>query len=171
MGTGKSTLGKGLAARCDIEFIDLDDYIEERAGKKIRDIFAEDGEAAFRQLERAALIEMCNRGGALVACGGGTPCYGDNMELMNSRGVTVLLRASRERLLQRLKRGRYKRPLIADLDDEALEKFVDEQLEHRMVFYSKSRHVFDSSLLEDENEIEQKCAAFIKQFKLPQKTV
>ncbi len=169
MGTGKSTLGKGLAARCEIEFVDLDDYIETRAGKKIREIFAEDGEKRFRELERNALIEMCERGGLLVACGGGTPCYGDNMELMNSRGTTVMLRASRNRLMERLKRGRAKRPLIANLDDEALEGFVDEQLAARMVHYGKSKHIFDSSTLEDENEIEQKCAAFIKQFNLPLK--
>ena len=98
MGSGKSTLGKALAQRCDIRFIDLDDYIEERAGKKIREIFAEDGEAAFRDLERRMLLEVSDMDNVLVACGGGTPCFGDNMELMNSRGITVLLQTSHERL-------------------------------------------------------------------------
>lgn len=169
MGSGKSTLGKALAARCDIRFIDLDDYIEAKAGKKIREIFADEGENAFRHMERECLIETSREENVLVACGGGTPCFGDNMELMNGCGMTVLLSASRTRLMERLKRGRAKRPLIASLNDDELEKFVDAQLESRMKHYNKARHVFDSSTLEDENEIEQKCDAFIKLFNLPLK--
>ena len=169
MGSGKSTLGKALQARCDIEFIDLDDYIEAKAQKKIRDIFATEGEEAFRALERECLVEVSKKENVLVACGGGTPCFGNNMELMNSCGLTILLNASRERLMERLKRGRYKRPLIASLDDGELEAFVDSQLASRMVHYSKATHIFDSTTLENENEIEEKCAAFIKQFNLPLK--
>lgn len=169
MGSGKSTLGKGLAARCDVRFIDLDDYIEERSGKTIKEIFATEGEAAFRDMERRMLLEVSGIDNALVACGGGTPCFGDNMELMNEHGVTVLLRTSHARLLERLKRGRHKRPLIANLNDEELDRFIAEQLAKRMPHYSKAAEVFDSTLLEDENQIEQKCAAFINQFNLPVK--
>lgn len=169
MGCGKSTLGRSLAKRCDIEFIDLDDYIETKAGKKIRDIFADEGEAAFRELERSTLIEVAARENVLVACGGGTPCFGDNMELMNSRGTTVLLQASHERLLERLKRGRHKRPLIASLTDEELDGFITKQLALRMPHYSKASTTFDSSRLEDEDQIEEKCEAFIKLFGLPRK--
>ena len=121
MGCGKSTLGKALAQRCDIEFIDLDDYIETRAGKKIREIFADEGEAAFRGIEREMLLEVSEKSNVLVACGGGTPCFGDKMSIMNSRGITVLLQTSHERLFERLKRGRQKRPLIAALTDEQLD--------------------------------------------------
>lgn len=169
MGSGKSTLGKALAQRCDVRFIDLDDYIEDRAGKKIREIFAEDGEAAFRDLERRMLLEVSGMDNVLVACGGGTPCFGDNMELMNSRGITVLLQTSHARLFERLKRGRHKRPLIASLSDEELEAFIAEQLAKRMAYYGKSGEIFDSTLLEDENQIETKCEAFISRFKLPRK--
>ncbi|MCI8998219.1 MAG: shikimate kinase [Muribaculaceae bacterium] len=169
MGCGKSTLGKGLAARCDIHFIDLDDYIEQSRGMAIKEIFASEGEAAFRELERKMLLEVSGMENAVVACGGGTPCFGDNMELMNARGITVLLRTSHARLLERLKRGRAKRPLIAGLDDDELDRFIAEQLERRMPHYSKAQEVFDSTLLEDENQIEQKCAAFISKFNLPLK--
>lgn len=169
MGCGKSTLGKGLAARCDIRFIDLDDYIEQSRGMAIKEIFASEGEAAFRELERKMLLEVSGMENAVVACGGGTPCFGDNMELMNARGITVLLRTSHARLLERLKRGRAKRPLIAGLDDDELDRFIAEQLERRMPHYSKAQEVFDSTLLEDENQIEQKCAAFISKFNLPLK--
>ena len=170
MGCGKSTLGKALAQRCDIEFIDLDGYIETREGKKIRVIFADEGEAAFRELEREMLLEVSEKANVLVACGGGTPCFGDNMSLMNSRGITVLLQTSHERLFERLKRGRHKRPLIAALTDEQLDVFIKEQLEKRMPHYSKSAEIFDSTLLEDENQIEEKCNAFISRFNLPRKT-
>ncbi|MCM1077086.1 MAG: shikimate kinase [Bacteroides sp.] len=169
MGSGKSTLGKALAQRCEVEFVDLDDYIEARAGKKIREIFAEDGEAAFRDLERRMLLEVSGKRNAIVACGGGTPCFGDNMGLMNARGVTVLLQTSHDRLFERLKRGRWKRPLIANLSDEELDGFISGQLAKRMPFYSKSAEVFDSTLLEDENQVEDKCEAFITRFNLPRK--
>lgn len=169
MGSGKSTLGKALAKRCDIEFVDLDDAIEARAGKKIREIFADEGEAAFRELERTMLLEISEKGDALVACGGGTPCFGDNMDLMNSRGVTVLLKTSHSRLLERLKRGRAKRPLIASLSDDELDRFIATQLAQRMPHYEKSAEIFDSTTLEDEEQIEEKCNVFIERFKLPRK--
>lgn len=170
MGCGKSTLGRNLARRCDIEFIDLDDYIEAKAGKKIREIFADEGEAAFRELERKTLLEVAERENVLVACGGGTPCFGDNMALMNSRGLTVLLNASHERLLERLKRGRHKRPLIASLTDGELDEFITRQLALRMPHYSKAAATFDSTCLEDEDQIEEKCEAFINRFGLPRRT-
>lgn len=170
MGSGKSTLGRALAARCDVGFIDLDDFIEAKAGKRIRDIFADEGEEAFRRLERDCLIEAGACGDMLVACGGGTPCFGDNMELMNSRGLTVHLMTSHERLLERLKCGRAKRPLIASLNDEELDRFIRSQLAMRMPYYSRATHTFDSTALENESEIEQSCAAFITQFGLPLKS-
>lgn len=168
MGCGKSTLGKALARRCELDFIDLDDYIEARAGKKIRQIFAEDGEAAFRDMERRMLLEVSTEGerDVIVACGGGTPCFGGNMELMQSRGLTVLLNASEERLFERLKRGRHKRPLIAALDDSQLEEFVRRQLAERMPHYSRAAETFDSTCLEDEDQIEEKCKALISRFGL-----
>lgn len=171
MGCGKSTLGKALARRCELDFIDLDDYIENRAGKKIRQIFADDGEAAFRDLERRMLREVSEGKGrdVVVACGGGTPCFAGNMELMQSRGLTVLLSASEERLFERLKRGRHKRPLIAALDDDELEKFVRQQLAARMPYYSRAAETFDSTCLEDEDQIEEKCRAFISRFGLQMK--
>lgn len=171
MGCGKSTLGKALARRCDLEFIDLDDYIETCAGKTIRQIFAEDGEATFRELERRLLSEVSDKatGDLLVACGGGTPCFSGNMELMQSKGLTVLLSASEDRIMERLKRGRHKRPLIAALTDDELEEFVRRQLADRMPHYTRATEIFDSSCLEDENQIEESCRTFIYRFGLKRK--
>ena len=93
MGSGKTTLGRAVAARTGIRFIDLDDYIEEREGCSIREIFASRGEDAFRAIERDALQEVSRMADTLVACGGGTPCFGDNMDLLNRCGLTVYLDA------------------------------------------------------------------------------
>ncbi len=170
MGSGKSTLGKALAARCDVRFIDLDDYIEEQQGMTIREIFASKGEAAFRDIERASLLEVGSMPDTLVACGGGTPCFGDNMDVMNANGITVFLDTSHARLLERLKRGRHKRPLIASLTDDELDQHISRQLAERRPHYSRAMHTFDSTLLEDENQIESKCATFIAKFHLPIKS-
>lgn len=169
MGSGKSTLGRALAARCDIRFVDMDDYIEAHAGKSIREIFASEGEAAFREMERNTLNELAAMPNAVIACGGGTPCFGDNMEVMNRNGVTVHLSTSHGRLLERLKEGRAKRPLIAGLNDEELDRFIAEQLAKRMPHYSKATFKFDSTRLENEEQIEETCGDFIAQFELPLK--
>jgi shikimate kinase len=89
MGCGKTTLGEVLARQMGVPFIDLDEYIEHQQGMTIVEIFASDGEARFRELETAALRDVAAAGGAIVACGGGTPCHGDNMALMNQTGITV----------------------------------------------------------------------------------
>lgn len=167
MGSGKTTLGRAVAARTGITFIDLDDYIEERQGCSIREIFARHGEAYFRQLEREALEALAPEGDddgrvRLVACGGGTPCYGDNMNVMNSRGVTVFLNAPHESLLRRLKEGRAKRPLIAGLDDDELDRFISSQMEWRLPHYSKAMITMDSSRLETPGEIDQSVDYFLK---------
>lgn len=169
MGCGKTTLGRSLAARCDIRFVDLDDYIEEQAGRSIREIFAEEGEARFRELERDALMRLGGMDDTVIACGGGTPCFGDNMDRMNEMGTTVHLVTTHGRLLERLKCGRGKRPLIATLDDEELSEFIKTQLEKRRPHYGRASHEFDSTYLEDEAQIDETCEAFISRFNLPKK--
>lgn len=102
MGCGKSTLGRALSKQTGIELIDLDHYIERRFHRSITDIFAIEGETRFRDLERRMLEETGEFENVVIACGGGTPCFGNNMEFMNSHGTTVYLEASEERLLDRL---------------------------------------------------------------------
>lgn len=166
MGSGKTTLGRAVAARTGMPFIDLDDYIEEQEGCAIRDIFARHGEAHFRALEREALEALAGGEGdgelTLVACGGGTPCFGDNMDVMNRRGVTVFLDAPHESLLRRLKEGRAKRPLIAALDDDGLDSFISSQMEWRRPHYAKARLSMDSSRLETPDEVAASVDNFLK---------
>lgn len=162
MGSGKTTLGHAVEQRAGIDFIDLDDFIEQSQEMTITQIFAERGEEGFRELERAALLTLAQApGDALIACGGGTPCFFGNMELMNELGVTVMLRASMETLIRRLTLMRSTRPLIARLTDSELENFIADNLAKRMPHYSKARVVFDSDLLETEAEIQQTATSFI----------
>ena len=162
MGSGKTTLGRAVAARTGIRFIDLDDYIEEREGCSIREIFASRGEDAFRAIERDALQKVSRMADTLVACGGGTPCFGDNMDLLNRCGLTVYLDAPHESLLSRLKEGRAKRPLIAGLSDEELDEFIVRQMEWRRPHYSRAALRFDSSRLESVEEVAESVEKFLK---------
>ena len=90
MGSGKSTLGKALSKATGLRFIDLDTYIECRYHANVRDIFAEKGESGFRDIEQRMIREVSDFEDVIVACGGGTPCFFNNMEVMNGAGLTVL---------------------------------------------------------------------------------
>lgn len=167
MGCGKTTLGHAVAERYRADFVDLDDYIEQSAGMTIKEIFAQRGEAAFRTMEREALARLSS--GAMsapliVGCGGGTPCHGDNMEMMNSRGLTVWLDTSNERLFERLAIARGHRPLIAGLSDDELRLFIEHHVTRRTPYYVKAASVFDSTLLEDEEQVEATARKFIETY-------
>lgn len=169
MGCGKSTLGRNVAAITGCQFIDLDKYIETRYHANIRDIFAQRGEDGFRRIEREMLREVGEFSDVIIACGGGTPCFFDNMDYMNAAGTTVLLDTSLDKLHTRLKRGRHKRPLIADKDDDELRQFIIEALEARMPFYSRAACRFKSDLLDDEVEVTTTARRFIETFNIPVK--
>ena len=120
MGTGKSTLGRAVARRGDIRFIALDHYIEGRFHRSVSQLFEERGEDGFRKVEQAMLHEVGEFEDVIIACGGGTPCFFDNMDYMNSRGLTVLLEAPLPCLCRRLWEGRRKRPLIKGMPPQEL---------------------------------------------------
>lgn len=167
MGCGKSTLGRNVSRLAGIDFIDLDSYIEGRYHASVRELFAARGEEGFRDLERRMLHEAAEFENVIIACGGGTPCFHDNMDYMNSRGVTVFMNTSLPKLHSRLMRGRYKRPLIADKNEEELREFIVKALEQRMPFYSKAKMVFDGDLLENECEVSETALRFISLLNLP----
>ncbi|MBD8039260.1 shikimate kinase [Bacteroides gallinaceum] len=153
MGSGKTTLGKAFACAAGMQFIDLDWYIEERMHRTIRELFAERGESGFREVERNMLYEVGEFENVVIAAGGGTPCFFDNIAYMNRTGDTVFLNASPEALFRRLKVAKAKRPLLADKTDEELMGFIKDGLAGRMAFYSQAKYHFDSSLLEDRRQI------------------
>lgn len=143
MGSGKSHVGKKLSKMTARPFIDLDDWIETQAQRSIRDIFKQSGEVAFRQIEQQALHEMLQFPEAIIACGGGTPCFFDNMDWMNANGVTIYLQAQTDILVDRLKAGKAHRPLLRDLDDEALRQYIREKLAEREAFYRQASVIYE----------------------------
>ncbi|MBQ4366720.1 MAG: shikimate kinase [Muribaculaceae bacterium] len=155
MGCGKTTLGRALANELGVPFIDLDDYIEEQCECRIADIFAQQGEKTFRELERQALRQMVSTEGGIVACGGGTPCHSDNMEWMNSNGITIWLTTSPERITSRLilPEQKAKRPLIADLSNDEILNQVEQALMAREPYYNQAHLQFDSTWLESAGQI------------------
>lgn len=164
MGCGKSTLGRAVRKKAGINFIDLDNYIENRFHTTVSALFAERGEEGFRRLERAMLEEVSAFEDTLIACGGGTPCFFDNMELMNGSGLTVWLDTPRPRIVERLLRNRSRRPLLAGKSDAELAEFVDAAMDAREPFYSKAAARFSGHDLEDREQIDRTTEAFIKQF-------
>ena len=150
MGYGKTTLGEVLARQMGVPYIDLDDYIEQRQGMTVTGFFATLGEDRFRQLETAALREVSVMSDVIIGCGGGTPCHGDNMALMNQSGITVWLTTSPERITARLllPEQKSKRPKVAHLPDEAVLPLVERELQARTPFYSQAQLQFDSTDIE-----------------------
>ena len=140
MGVGKSTLGKKLAQKLNLDFIDSDQYLENQLGKSIAEYFAEFGEQQFRKVEHEFIVQLENKG-CIVATGGGLPCFHDNMHLMNQKGITVYLHRPAKELFQRLKNAKKERPLIAGLSDEELLEFISNQLEEREHFYNQAQHI------------------------------
>ena len=135
MGTGKSTLGKAAASFFQTEFVDMDLYIEAKEGRSIPDIFAENGEAFFRDCERKAVKELAKREGIVIATGGGTVKNPDNVKDLRQNGVIVLLKADVDTILARTeKRG--ERPVLDGKDKGDRRKAIEQLLEERKCFYA-----------------------------------
>jgi shikimate kinase len=143
MGSGKSYTGKRLAATLGYDFYDLDALIEAQEGCKIAAIFEEKGEARFREIEQQTLHRTADWEDVVISCGGGTPCFFDNMEWMNARGITIWLDPAVKTVLSRLQRKPHKRPLLAGLDTEAQwMEFIERKLEERRPFYEKAQLMY-----------------------------
>ena len=166
MGAGKTTLGKAFARELDLTFIDLDWYIEERYHKTIQQIFQEQTEKGFRELEKRMLHEVAEFENVVISTGGGTPCFFDNMEYMSSQGETVFLEVTPEVLFQRLRIAKRQRPLLAQKTDEEIKTFIHNALQERMPYYSQAKHTFKADELEDKRQIQQSVDALKELLKL-----
>ena len=153
MGAGKTTVGKALARETGLQFYDLDWYIEGRMRKTVPQLFAERGEDGFRRVESTMLHEAAEFEDVVLSCGGGTPCFFDNMDYMNAQGDTVYLKASPEVLCAHLRMGKTRRPLLEGKTPEELLGFVTEQLARREQYYLKAKHVLDVNLLDNYEKI------------------
>ena len=141
MGSGKSTVGQRLAGRLGYSFIDMDARLEGEHGMTINEIFEKLGEKAFRELESNLLKEMVSLQDAVISTGGGLPCTGNNMDLINRKGVSIYLRMEPAALLNRLSRGKSRRPLIRHLSRQELETFIQEKLREREPVYLRAHHI------------------------------
>ena len=138
-GSGKTTLGKKLAIEWGISFVDLDAIIELKEGQAIKDIFKEKGEDHFRKLETSALVELAATNEAqVVATGGGTPCFNNNMQTMNESGTTIYLDVPVEELVRRLEADKAgDRPLLAKVQNRSA--YLKELLAKRLKDYRKAK--------------------------------
>ena len=153
MGAGKTTLGKVLAQKMGLTFYDLDEYIEDRFHRTIPQIFAESGESGFRDLERRMLHEVAEFEDVIISCGGGTPCFFDNMDYMNTCGETVFLNASPEALKAHLLIGKTQRPLIQGKSPEELLDFIKDSLQKRLPYYKKAKHTLSIDVINTNEDI------------------
>ena len=155
MGAGKTTIGRALSRDLQMPFYDLDWYIENRRRKKVAQLFEEQGEEGFRTIERNMLHEVAEFEDVIISCGGGTPCFFDNIDYMNSQGEVVYLKASPDVLLQHLLMARTERPLLKGKSPDELRSFIQTQLEQREPFYAKARHTLDITLMDNRQKIQQ----------------
>ena len=160
MAAGKTTLGKALAQDLGLQFIDLDHYIENRYHCTVSQLFAERGEEAFRQIERNMLHEVAEFEDVIIATGGGTPCFFDNMDYMNGQGTTVFLKASVDVIYTRLTIARVQRPLVANKSSDELRQYITDMLKHRDPYYRRAAHTFCADHLENICQVKESVKLF-----------
>jgi shikimate kinase len=139
MGSGKTYWGKLWAAQTGMNFLDLDEVIEAAEGATIAALFEQYGEAWFRQKETDTLKTFAQKHNCIIACGGGTACFNNNMQWMNENGITVYLLATAAEIVQRVVNEQDKRPLIKDFAPKDLLAFVDNKIKERMPFYNQAK--------------------------------
>lgn len=156
MGAGKTHWGRLLSEKLGIRFFDLDEQVAEHAGKTIPDIFAAEGEEYFRLLEKEVLYIITESHDSFVmACGGGSPCYFNNIDYMNEAGTTVWINTSLPILFERLVKEKDKRPLIRQLSEEQLQAFIGKKFADRKIYYEQAEITVEDEPLELDALIEK----------------
>ncbi len=153
MGSGKTTVGRALAKDLGMPFYDLDWYIESRMRKTVKQIFDERGEEGFRIIERNMLHEVAEFENVVISCGGGTPCFFDNISYLNQQGETVYLKCTPEVLHKHLSMGKTVRPLLLNKTPEEVKGYIQEQLQQREPYYSQAKHTVDVTLMDNYEKI------------------
>jgi len=159
MGSGKTTMGKALSKETGMMFYDLDWYIENRMHTTVPQLFAERGEKAFRQIEYNMLHEVGEFEDVIISCGGGTPCFFDNIDYLNRQGDVVYLKADPETLYKHLLMAKVERPLLKGKSPEELIAYITEHLKERAPYYEKARYTLDVSVLDDYDKIKDSVAS------------
>jgi shikimate kinase len=167
MGSGKSTLGSKLANIIDYNFIDLDQLIETHLCLSIDEIFSTKGERYFRDIESQLLNDL-DVNDTVISLGGGTPCYNDNLKVINQKGLSVYLQIPTKKLLSRLIDSKSVRPLIANYknDRELLSEKIDDLLIEREPFYLSADIIFNAENMNPKkyNELLQQIEHYFMSF-------
>jgi shikimate kinase len=143
-GVGKSTIGKKVARELKLDFFDLDKFIEKKENKSVSEIFSEHGENYFRALETKYLKEFAEKKGAFVlSCGGGTPCFNNNMETMKNSGLVTFLTMPNTAILSRISQSNNKRPMFENKSEEEIKETIDHIFEERKAFYEQAQISYD----------------------------
>ncbi len=161
MGAGKTTIGREIANKLALPFIDLDQIIEANDDRSILEMFQTKGEAYFRRLESLYLESILALPKGVLSTGGGTPIFGDNLELIKSHSTSIYLKWSPELLAQRLLKELENRPILKDLDENEIDEFVETHLAKRVTFYEQANIIIecdDKSIQEIADEIIRKIA-------------
>lgn len=145
MGAGKSVIGRRIANSLELSFYDLDEEIESRYKMSVSSIFKKYDEACFRKLETTVLESFSKQDNFVLSCGGGTPCFANNMNLMNSLGTTIYIKMLPEELTYRIANSFHKRPLAEGKSEEELSAYVNNTLRIREPFYSMAKITIDGS--------------------------
>lgn len=150
MGSGKTHWGRQWAAHLQRKFVDLDQLIESNEQLSVADIFEKNGEEYFREKEADALRSLENEQNILVSCGGGAPCFKDNMNRMNETGITVFLEASPKFLLQNIIKEPQARPLLKNMNEAEMLFFIEKKLAERNEFYRQATLTLNAEEITEE---------------------
>lgn len=162
MGAGKTTIGKELASRMKLSFVDIDHAIEARYHKTVRDLFAERGEEGFREIEKKMLREVSTFEDVIISTGGGAPCFFDNMAFMKKVGTTVYLKVSPGELCKRLELIKHTRPVLKGKEGQELLRFVEENVEKRTPWYTQASIIYDAEVMLTEADVKNIGEALAK---------
>lgn len=156
MGSGKTHWGRLLSRKLGLPFFDMDEQVATHAGKSIPEVFAEEGEEHFRMLEKEVLYMITESHDSFVmACGGGSPCFFNNIEYMNNAGVTVWINTPLDVLFDRLVKEKEKRPLIRELSDDQLRSFITRKFADRRIYYEQAAIKMDEDPLRLDDLVEK----------------
>jgi shikimate kinase len=143
MGSGKTAAGRRLAEKLNLQWIDTDKFIERRRNKTVSQIISENGQDKFRQIENSVIEELSAYEDVVVSCGGGLPCFYDNMLTMNKTGITIYLKTSPTVLIERLKAAKTERIFLKNKSEDELKEYIYKTLQEREFFYNQAKIVID----------------------------
>lgn len=146
MASGKSSIGKKLAKKLHFDFVDTDQWIQEKEQKTIAEIFETAGESYFRALEQEAVNMLKDAENTVISTGGGLPCFNNNMDLLLNIGTCIYLKRDVNDLVNRIINSKTERPLANGKSNEELKSFVAEQLELREEFYKRAHFTADRTV-------------------------